>query len=101
MQPKRAKMSALLSMLLITLTASWTAGDATQTGFKLSYGTGLGTYETVIDVGNVTKYTHDYDFGNLQRVCFVCQAYNSFGTSPFSNEVCLSVPKKPVTLSVK
>ncbi len=94
-------MSYLLSGLLLVLTATWVPSDTLQKGFTLYWGTGAGTYESSADVGNVTKFVHDYDFSGFPKVCFVVKAYNSMGFSDPSNEVCLAVPKKPVVLVVK
>lgn len=98
----------------LTLTASWTPGDALHKGFKLYWGKGGGIYEESFDVGNTTKFTHQYDFRDATRICFVVKAYNDGGESPPSSEYCLNFaaptptatatiipPKKPVTLSIK
>lgn len=98
----------------LTLTASWTPGDTLQKGFKLYWGKGGGIYEESFDVGNVTKFTHQYDFAGAAKVCWIVKAYNDAGESPPSNEYCMTfitptptatatvaLPKKPVTLAIK
>jgi hypothetical protein len=59
-------------------------------GYRLSYGTTSGQYTTSVDVGNTTSYTLTNLSSGLTYY-FVLQAYNVAGTSPYSNEVSVTL----------
>lgn len=69
------------------LTLAWDPVDSSDvTGYRLYYGPAPGTYESVIDVGNITVFTvTDLTPG---KYYFAVTAYDAYGNeSGFSNEV--------------
>jgi fibronectin type III domain protein len=70
-----------------SVTLAWDANaPGTVSGYRILYGTMSGQEATVVDVGNVTQATIA-GLTSGQRYFFVAVAYNTVGTSPFSNEV--------------
>jgi hypothetical protein len=59
-------------------------------GYRVSFGTASGQYTTFLDVGDTTTYTIT-NLPNGQTYYFVLQAYNTWGTSGYSNEVSVTV----------
>jgi hypothetical protein len=73
-----------------TITLAWDA-SARATGYRLSYGRSSGVYDTVLDVGSPTSAS----VGGLTpglTYFFAATAYNTAGTSGYSNEVSYRVP---------
>jgi hypothetical protein len=60
--------------------------DPEVAGYRVSYGTASGQYTSFVDLGNTTSHTLTSLFAG-QTYYFALQAYNAFGTSPYSNEV--------------
>ena len=81
-----------------TITLAWDPNPEPDiAGYRLSFGTNSGQYTTTIDVGNITTYT----LTNLlagSTYYFALQAYNAAGTSPYSNEVSITLPS-PLTVT--
>ena len=73
-------------------TASWDRNPEPNVGgYKLSYGTASGRYDTTIDVGNVTTVQFFPPAGN--RYYVVVQAYTSTGeVSAPSAEAVIDIP---------
>ncbi len=57
------------------------------TGYKLYYGSIAGTYSTVIDLIAPSAVSTDLSSLPEGRYYFAIKAYNSYGESPFSNEL--------------
>ncbi len=72
------------------LTLAWDPNpEPNITGYRLSFGTTSGQYTTTIDVGNITTYTLTSLLPGTYY--FALQAYNAAGTSPYSNEVSITL----------
>lgn len=71
-----------------TIKLAWDSNtDADVAGYKIHYGTATGTYDHVIDVGNVTAY-HLTGLKQGQTYFIVVTAYNTSNQeSDYSNEV--------------
>jgi hypothetical protein len=82
-------------------TLAWDAStDTTVTGYRLSYGTGTGTYTQTVDVGNVTQFTVN-GLDLALNYFFAVQAYNAAGlVSSYSNEAMLPAPVPPGTTTI-
>ena len=75
------------------VTLAWDSAGEGQNidGYTLSYGTESGIYTTDIDVGNTTTcIVPDLEPGDTYY--FTVAAYNSYGTSGYSNEVSYTPP---------
>jgi List-Bact-rpt repeat protein len=92
-----AVMSALMSLQSAAnaaqLQLSWVDNSTDETGFHVERKTGTtGTYAQIASVGaNVTSYT-DSTLMDLTTYCYRVNAFNSYGTSPYSPEACASTP---------
>jgi len=73
------------------LTLTWTDNSTNEDGFRLERRLGSGTaFTQIATVGaNVTMYT-DTGLLNAMTYCYRVQAYNAAGSSPYSNEQCLT-----------
>jgi hypothetical protein len=86
------------------VTLAWdapTTGDA-PTGYKIYYGLASGSYNTVIDVGNVLTYILT-GLDSMTIYYSAATAYNADEESDFSNEVILDfqgVPNPPAPVLV-
>jgi hypothetical protein len=98
----------LLSLLTLTfhkghcaeVTLAWDPVDNPQlAGYTIYYGTASGTYQWMVDVGNVTTYT----LSNLTIGATYYAAATAFTTSDlesgYSNEVMFTVPSCTYTIS--
>jgi Concanavalin A-like lectin/glucanases superfamily/Fibronectin type III domain len=81
-----------------TITLAWDPNpEPDVAGYRVSFGTNSGQYTTTVDVGNITIYT----LTNLlpgNTYYFALQAYNPAGTSPYSNEVSVTL-LSPLTVT--
>jgi hypothetical protein len=69
------------------LSLAWDKSSETNvTGYKLFYGLASGQYTSNVDVGNQTSCTVS-NLTDGKTYYFAVTAYNSYGQSPYSNEV--------------
>src|SRR5262245_16837974 len=75
------------------LTLTWADNSANENGFAIQRKLGTnGTYAQIATVGiNTTSYV-DTGLTTGASYCYKIDAFNSAGTSPFSNESCATVP---------
>jgi len=92
-------MAALILLLLPVSqvfagpTLAWNASTGDVTGYRIYYGTVLGSYNQNKNVGNVTQYALDsLPLTEKQTYYFVTRAYNASGESGNSNAVSWTVP---------
>jgi hypothetical protein len=105
----RTRLIFLLSAFLLVasnaqsgeLTVSWTDNSTTEDGFQVERKTGTtGSYSQIATVGaNTTSYT-DTGLTGGSTYCYHVRAFNSAGTSSYSNEACGVVPTTNFSLSV-
>ena len=83
------------------LTLSWIDNSSNEDGFSIQRRIGAtGTYQALATVGpNVSSYT-DLNLSNNTTYCYQVDAFNSAGTSSYSNENCATTPAATFTLTV-
>jgi len=90
-QLKRLQNLAAIASAQVTL--EWDSNtEPDLDGYKVYYGTTVGSYEFVVDVGNQTVYTvTGLDRG--ETYFFAATAYNVYGTeSAYSSEISCEIP---------
>jgi hypothetical protein len=75
------------------ITISWNDNSANEEGFRIERRIGTsGTYQNLASVGaNIVTYT-DGNVSNATTYCYRVAAFNSSGTSGYSNENCATTP---------
>jgi hypothetical protein len=78
------------------LTLSWIDNSTNEAGFRIERKTGSsGTYaEIAVLAANVVSYI-DNNLSNATHYCYRLRAYNSTGTSGYSNEQCAKTSSMP------
>ncbi|MGX9365555.1 fibronectin type III domain-containing protein [Desulfoplanes sp. PS50] len=82
-----------MSVSAATITLSWTPNsEETLAGYRVHYGTQSRDYQSIDDVGNITRYVID-DLGEGETYFFAATAYDLYGNeSTYSQEVSYTVP---------
>ena len=86
-------LTALLQVCAVQL--AWDPSpDANVTGYKIYYGTNSGSYQIIVDVGNVTNTTITLTNYAPITTYFIATAYTVEGVESLpSNEVSYAAPK--------
>lgn len=86
--------------LAAQLTLNWADNSTNEDGFRIERRTSNGTYQQLTNLSsNVTSFT-DLNLTNSTTYCYRVLAFNSAGTSPYSNEGCATTPAANSTLTV-
>ena len=85
-----------MSVNAATVTVSWNPNsEETLAGYRVHYGTGSSDYQTIDDVGNITRYVID-NLNEGETYFFAATAYDLYGNeSGYSEEVSYTIPAAP------
>lgn len=78
-----------------SITLSWRDNSNNETGFKIERKTGTGNFTQVgTTLANVTTFTND-KLSNNTTYIYRVRAYNSFGDSPYTDELTVTTGETP------
>src|SRR5687768_5641190 len=83
------------------LTLTWSDNSTNEAGFYIERRVGTsGTYQQIASTGaNSTSYT-DTNLASSTTYCYRVRAFNSAGTSAYSNENCVTTPATTFSVTV-
>ena len=82
------------------LTLKWVDTSDAESGFRVERRSGSGSYQQVVELAaNSTTYT-DANLAGATSYCYRVNAFNSSGSSPYSNESCATTAADSFALTI-